>query len=228
MSLHDPHAINVAIVGVGNCASSLVQGVAHYQNGGANEQIGLMHWDLGGYRPKDIRFVAAWDIDRRKVGTDVAEAIFGVKPAASGTIEINGKPVRIDSPNTAIRHGMAFLTEDRKETGCLLILDVLENMQIAVLQERFVNAGFDAESSVNAACPDMKQKLAVKTPTLQERVENLSGGNQQKVLIARWLLTNPKILILDEPTRGIDVGAKAEIHKLITNLAKARRLAPER
>jgi myo-inositol-1-phosphate synthase len=76
MSLHDPNAINVAIVGVGNCASSLVQGVAHYQNGGANDQIGLMHWDLGGYRPKDIKFVAAWDIDRRKVGHDLAHAIF--------------------------------------------------------------------------------------------------------------------------------------------------------
>jgi myo-inositol-1-phosphate synthase len=76
MSLHDPKAINIAIVGVGNCASSLVQGIAYYQNGGANEQIGLMHWDLGGYRPKDIKVVAAWDIDRRKVGRDVAEAIF--------------------------------------------------------------------------------------------------------------------------------------------------------
>jgi len=76
MSLHDPKGINVAIVGVGNCASSLVQGLAHYQNGGANEQIGLMHWDLGGYRPHDIKVVAAWDVDRRKVGTDVAEAIF--------------------------------------------------------------------------------------------------------------------------------------------------------
>jgi myo-inositol-1-phosphate synthase len=76
MSLHDPKAINIAIVGVGNCASSLVQGLAYYQNGGANEQIGLMHWDLGGYRPKDIKVVAAWDIDRRKVGRDVSEAIF--------------------------------------------------------------------------------------------------------------------------------------------------------
>ena len=76
MSLHDPKAINVAIIGVGNCASSLVQGIAHYQNGGANEQIGLMHWDLGGYRPKDIKFVAAWDVDRRKVGSDLAAAIF--------------------------------------------------------------------------------------------------------------------------------------------------------
>jgi myo-inositol-1-phosphate synthase len=76
MSLHDPSAINVAMIGVGNCASSLVQGLAHYQNGGQNEQIGLMHWDLGGYRPKDIKLVAAWDIDRRKVGRDIADAIF--------------------------------------------------------------------------------------------------------------------------------------------------------
>ncbi|MEA3037465.1 MAG: myo-inositol-phosphate synthase [Sphingomonadales bacterium] len=76
MSLHDPKSINVAIVGVGNCASSLVQGLAHYSNGGANAQIGLMHWDLGGYRPRDINVVAAWDVDRRKIGKDVAEAIF--------------------------------------------------------------------------------------------------------------------------------------------------------
>jgi len=76
MALHDPSRINIALIGVGNCASSLVQGLAHYQNGGANEQIGLMHWDLGGYRPKDIRLVAAWDIDSRKVGADVAQAIF--------------------------------------------------------------------------------------------------------------------------------------------------------
>ncbi|HEY5721124.1 MAG TPA: inositol-3-phosphate synthase [Allosphingosinicella sp.] len=76
MSLHDPSRINVAMIGVGNCASSLVQGLAYYQNGGQNEQIGLMHWDLGGYRPKDIKLVAAWDIDRRKVGKDIGEAIF--------------------------------------------------------------------------------------------------------------------------------------------------------
>lgn len=76
MSLHDPKAINVAIIGVGNCASSLVQGLAYYQNGGANEQIGLMHWDLGGYRPRDIKVVAAWDVDRRKIDKDVSEAIF--------------------------------------------------------------------------------------------------------------------------------------------------------
>ncbi|KQW51043.1 MULTISPECIES: sugar ABC transporter ATP-binding protein [unclassified Ensifer] len=152
--------------------------------------------------------------------SNVAETLFGVTPASSGTIAIDGKTVSIDSPNTAIRNRMAFLTEDRKDTGCLLILDVLENMQIAVLQDRFVRAGFVSEKDITAACEEMSRKLRVKTPNLQERIENLSGGNQQKVLIGRWLLTNPRILILDEPTRGIDVGAKAEIHRLVTELAR--------
>ncbi len=153
--------------------------------------------------------------------SNVAETLFGVSPATAGTIRLFGREERIDSPNTAIRHGMAFITEDRKETGCLLILDVLENMQIAVLQDRFTRLGFVAESTVSQACATMSETLRVKTPNLHERVENLSGGNQQKVLIGRWLLTDPKILILDEPTRGIDVGAKAEIHRLVTQLARA-------
>ncbi len=152
--------------------------------------------------------------------SNVAETLFGVTPASSGTISIDGKTLSINSPNTAIRHRMAFLTEDRKDTGCLLILDILENMQIAVLQDRFVKGGFVTEKQITAACEDMSRKLRVKTPNLQERIENLSGGNQQKVLIGRWLLTNPRILILDEPTRGIDVGAKAEIHRLVTELAR--------
>ncbi|WDZ80901.1 sugar ABC transporter ATP-binding protein (plasmid) [Ensifer adhaerens] len=152
--------------------------------------------------------------------SNVAETLFGVTPASSGTISIDGKTLSVDSPNTAIRNRMAFLTEDRKETGCLLILDILENMQIAVLQDRFVKGGFVTEKQITAACEEMSRKLRVKTPNLQERIENLSGGNQQKVLIGRWLLTNPRILILDEPTRGIDVGAKAEIHRLVTELAR--------
>ncbi|OAP44523.1 sugar ABC transporter ATP-binding protein [Sinorhizobium americanum] len=152
--------------------------------------------------------------------SNVAETLFGVTAASSGTIAIDGKEVVIDNPNTAIRNRMAFLTEDRKDTGCLLILDILENMQIAVLQDKFVKRGFVSEKEVAAACEEMSRKLRVKTPNLQERIENLSGGNQQKVLIGRWLLTNPHILILDEPTRGIDVGAKAEIHRLVTELAR--------
>ncbi|WP_104666256.1 sugar ABC transporter ATP-binding protein [Ensifer adhaerens] len=152
--------------------------------------------------------------------SNVAETLFGVTPASAGTISIDGKTLSIDSPNTAIKNRMAFLTEDRKDTGCLLILDILENMQIAVLQDRFVKGGFVTEKQITAACEEMSRKLRVKTPNLQERIENLSGGNQQKVLIGRWLLTNPRILILDEPTRGIDVGAKAEIHRLVTELAR--------
>ncbi|MBA4098446.1 MAG: D-xylose ABC transporter ATP-binding protein [Rhodospirillum sp.] len=151
--------------------------------------------------------------------SNVAETIFGVTPATSGEIWINGQKVAIDRPSTAMRHGMAFLTEDRKETGCFLMLDVLENMQIAIINRGYVKAGFVAEGDVMRDCNVMKDALRVKTPDMHERVENLSGGNQQKVLIGRWLLTKPKILILDEPTRGIDVGAKAEIHKLITRLA---------
>lgn len=152
--------------------------------------------------------------------SNVAESLFGVTPASSGTIEIDGKPVRIDSPTEAIRHRMAFLTEDRKETGCLLILNVLENMQLAVLQDKFVRNGFVEQGALSAQCEDMCRKLRVKTPDMNERIENLSGGNQQKVLIGRWMLTNPRILILDEPTRGIDVGAKAEIHRLVTEMTR--------
>jgi len=151
--------------------------------------------------------------------SDVAEAIFGVKPADSGTISIDGKEVSIRSPHDAIKHGMAFLTEDRKETGCFLPLDIQENIQIAVLHDHYVHSGFVSEAALEEASEEFRKKLRIKTPTMHECIENLSGGNQQKVLIGRWLLTKPRILILDEPTRGIDVGAKAEIHGLITQLA---------
>ncbi len=152
--------------------------------------------------------------------SNVAETLFGVTPASSGEVSIDGKRVAIDSPTEAIRHRMAFLTEDRKDTGCLLILNVLENMQLAVLQDRYVRNGFVQQSSLSADCEEMCRKLRVKTPSMDERIENLSGGNQQKVLIGRWMLTDPRILILDEPTRGIDVGAKAEIHRLVTEMTR--------
>jgi inositol transport system ATP-binding protein len=151
--------------------------------------------------------------------SNVAETLFGVTPASSGTIQIRGEAIRIDSPAKALSLGMAFLTEDRKDTGCFLVLDIIENMEISVLNRKFTQAGFVQAKAVSAACLELVNKLRVKTPGLNERVENLSGGNQQKVLIGRWLLTDPQILILDEPTRGIDVGAKAEIHRLITVLA---------
>ncbi|MDO8884487.1 sugar ABC transporter ATP-binding protein [Pseudotabrizicola sp.] len=151
--------------------------------------------------------------------SNVAEALFGVHPATSGEVLIDGTPVQITSPKVAMEHGMAFLTEDRKETGCFLILDCLENIQTALITRDHVRFGFIDQKAVTKLAEDMAAKLRVKTPNLAEKVENLSGGNQQKLLIARWLLTKPRILILDEPTRGIDVGAKSEIHRLITGLA---------
>ena len=151
--------------------------------------------------------------------TNVAETIFGVTPATGGEIRLRGQPVAIGSPHQGMRAGMALLTEDRKETGCFLSLSVRENMQMALLTDQCVQGGFVQQGKVDHLCSGMKDAMRVKTPNMDERIENLSGGNQQKVLIGRWLLTRPKILILDEPTRGIDVGAKAEIHRLITRLA---------
>ncbi len=151
--------------------------------------------------------------------TEVAETLFGLRRASSGDVYIEGRPVDIASPAVAIDLGMAFLTEDRKLSGLLLPLNVQENMEIAVLDDRFVSMGFVNAEKLGASCRDMAGRLRVKTPSLFEPVQTLSGGNQQKVLVGRWLLTSPRILILDEPTRGIDVGAKAEIHRLISNLA---------
>ena len=148
----------------------------------------------------------------------LAEALFGLAPASSGQILIEGCEVRVDSPQVAMARGMALVTEDRKETGCFLALSVLENLEISVLNRDFVRFGFVRQRAVTQACAAMSGLLRVKTPDLHERIENLSGGNQQKVLLGRWLLTGPKILILDEPTRGVDVGAKAEIHQLIARL----------
>ncbi|HBN50760.1 sugar ABC transporter ATP-binding protein [Thalassospira xiamenensis] len=151
--------------------------------------------------------------------SNVAETLFGVTPATSGKIKISGQEIVIDSPGKAMAQGMAFLTEDRKETGCFLPLSVRENMQIAALKESYSRYGIVDQQSINKLCVEMETALRIKTPDLDERIENLSGGNQQKALIARWLLTKPRILILDEPTRGIDVGAKAEIHRLVSQLA---------
>lgn len=151
--------------------------------------------------------------------SNLAEALFGVVPATSGEIRIDGEPVKIASPAQAMRHGMAFLTEDRKDTGCFTGLDLQANMEVAVLRSRHVKCGFVERGALRRDCEHMARTLRIKSPGLHEPIQNLSGGNQQKVLIGRWLLTRPRILILDEPTRGIDVGAKAEIHRLVGTLA---------
>jgi inositol transport system ATP-binding protein len=151
--------------------------------------------------------------------TEVMETLFGLHPADTGELILDGVPLTIRSPQQAIAAGIAFLTEDRKDSGLFLQLSVGENMQIAALR-RHCALGFVQQRQADAHCSDMVRRLKVKTPGLGEIVDNLSGGNQQKVLLARWLLNKPRILILDEPTRGVDVGAKAEIHALVTQLAK--------
>jgi inositol transport system ATP-binding protein len=150
--------------------------------------------------------------------SQLAEALFGLTPASSGQILIEGCEVRVDCPGAAMARGVALVTEDRKESGCFLGLSVLENLEISVLTREFVRLGFVRKGALTRACAAISHSLRVKTPDLHERMENLSGGNQQKVLLGRWLLMHSKILILDEPTRGVDVGAKAEIHELISRL----------
>jgi inositol transport system ATP-binding protein len=151
--------------------------------------------------------------------TEVMESIFGIHPADEGELLFDGRRRPIRSPQQAIAAGVAFLTEDRKSTGLFLQLSVGENMEISALRRNCL-LGFVRQKRVNVSCADMCRQLKVKTRGLHEIIENLSGGNQQKVLLARWLLNIPRILILDEPTRGVDVGAKAEIHTLITQLAR--------
>ncbi len=151
--------------------------------------------------------------------TEIVETLFGITPATSGEISINGQTVLMKSPQAAISHGLALLTEDRKESGLFLSLSVQDNMEIVSIKDYVNSLGFVAQANIAKLCEELKSTLQIKTPSLQQTIENLSGGNQQKALIARWLMMNPIILILDEPTRGIDVGAKAEIHRLITQLA---------
>ncbi len=154
--------------------------------------------------------------------TEVMEALFGYTRLDAGEIFIHGKQVKINQPGDALKNRMALLTEDRKGTGCFLPLSVRDNMVVACMKD-YSRLGLLKKKALDDACLSQKNKLAVKTPSLQQRIGNLSGGNQQKVLVARWLLTDPEILIVDEPTRGIDVGAKSEIHRLLSLMAKEGR-----
>ncbi|MHA0855348.1 sugar ABC transporter ATP-binding protein [Paenibacillus sp. CMAA1364] len=152
--------------------------------------------------------------------TELIEALFGLRELASGSISINGKEVKIRSAEDAKRLGMALLTEERRVSGIFPVLSVHENGAIANM-DRYEKPYFLLDKKrKKQEVDDMIYKLRTKTPTTKTLIMNLSGGNQQKVLLARWLLTNPEILLLDEPTRGIDVGAKYEIYTIIADLAK--------
>ena len=150
--------------------------------------------------------------------TEVVEALFGLRSLKSGTIELNGKAVKNDTPQKAIKNGFALVTEERRTTGIYPELSISFNSIIANLKQ-YRKGIFLSDSKVHDDTKWVIDSMKVKTPSQKTSIGSLSGGNQQKVIIGRWLLTRPNILLLDEPTRGIDVGAKFEIYQLINNLA---------
>lgn len=150
--------------------------------------------------------------------TEVMRAIFGADRIDAGQLLLEGQPVRISSPQEAIRRGLAFVTEDRKLQGLVLGMNVRENISLVTLPSLSRSGMIDARAEQQLARTSIP-RFDIRTPSSEQEVINLSGGNQQKVVLAKWLATNPKLLILDEPTRGIDVAAKAEIHNLIAKLA---------
>lgn len=150
--------------------------------------------------------------------TEVVETVFGLQRADGGEIYVEGERVSIRSPGDAIRYGLALVSEDRKNVGLNLVGSVKENITMANL-EKYCKFGVISSGSEKRACDELIEMLSVKTHSRDTLVNALSGGNQQKVILARWMSTRPKILILDEPTKGIDVGAKAEIYRLIDEFA---------
>lgn len=149
--------------------------------------------------------------------TEVARCIFGADPRVSGDIEIHGKKVNIKSAADAVRNGMGYLSEDRKQFGILLEQDIKANTVMAAMRD-FNIGGFILDGKIRTVGQEYSDKLKVKTPSVNQLLGKLSGGNQQKVVIAKWLVRNCDILIFDEPTRGIDVGAKEEIYELLEQL----------
>lgn len=151
--------------------------------------------------------------------TEFARALFGLTPADGGQIVVRGRAVEINSPATAIQQGIAYVPEDRRRHGVILDLPVAQNASLAILNE-IARGGLLDFSRERVLAATYVEKLQVKTASLDTPVGHLSGGNQQKVALSRWLATKPAVLILDEPTQGIDVGAKAEIHRLMGDLAR--------
>ena len=151
--------------------------------------------------------------------TELLETIFGYATRKDGTIKLHGKEVKINNPRQAVKNGFALLTEERRATGIFGILDIRNNTTIANLKN-YTKMGILSDVQMKADTEWSINAMRIKTPNQQTKISTLSGGNQQKVILGRWLLTQPEILLLDEPTRGIDVGAKYEIYELISELAK--------
>lgn len=152
--------------------------------------------------------------------TELMEGIFGIRSHVSGEVKLNGKTLKIDRPKNAIDHGVAMLTESRRESGIMGVLSIADNISIASLN-KYLDYGCVINSGkVENLVQENVHKMNIKTPSSKTLIQTLSGGNQQKVIIGRWLANDPDVLILDEPTRGIDVGAKYEIYCIIAELAK--------
>ena len=151
--------------------------------------------------------------------TELIETIFGIRTIESGQILVNGKEVVNKNSKDAIKNGFALVTEERRATGIFPMGDIAFNTTIANIKEYKNNMGLLKDDAIKADSEKVVDSLKVKTPNLKTKINSLSGGNQQKVIFGRWLLTTPDILLLDEPTRGIDVGAKYEIYQLIIDLA---------
>jgi ABC-type sugar transport system ATPase subunit len=150
--------------------------------------------------------------------TEIARCIFGADRFEQGTISLDGEPVSIGTPQDAVRLGIGYVPEDRKRQGLFLEMSVRDNIAMSVAH-RMTRGGVVDRAAVTKVAADYRDRLSVRPPQLDLAVSRLSGGNQQKVALAKWLALRPKVLILDEPTRGIDVGAKAEVHALIDELA---------
>jgi rhamnose transport system ATP-binding protein len=152
--------------------------------------------------------------------TDVGLALFGVAPATGGSILVDGRPVAIRDPQDAMRAGIAYMTEDRRGLGLVFPLSIAANITLPSLRRYLSPAGILRSGAERAAAERFKEQLDIRAPSVDARVATLSGGNQQKVVLSKWLETTPRILILDEPTRGIDIGAKVEVHRAIDQLAR--------
>lgn len=152
--------------------------------------------------------------------TELMEGIFGIRGVATGEVYVHGKKVKVKRPIDAMNNGIGLITEDRRGNGIFGCLSIKDNVGVSVYN-KFMKAGFILDhKSINQVVDDSIKKLSIKTPSMKEHIANLSGGNQQKVIISRWLANDPDVLIMDEPTRGIDVGAKHEIYEIMNELAK--------
>ncbi len=152
--------------------------------------------------------------------TELMEGIFGIRGIASGEIYMHGKKVKIKHPIDAMNAGIGLITEDRRGNGIFGCLSIKDNVGVSIYN-KYLNAGFVLNhKKINEIVTSSIKKLSIKTPSMKEHISNLSGGNQQKVIVARWLANDPDVLIMDEPTRGIDVGAKHEIYEIMCDLAK--------